>query len=120
MTATAAVNSGAVLPAAFMSRVPDVALPVTSFVCLEMVEGAISVSRKRASVTMTRVETIVDVAKEAMRPVEPGSCTEKDPADEPIRPIVAVGGTVIGGVIEVTVGARGGCSNADNNLGWCC
>jgi hypothetical protein len=104
--------------ATIMARVTYVTLPIPSLVCVEVVERRLSAPGKRSSVTVMRIIAVVDVAVEAMGAVKPGASANKQPASEPIGPIVAVGSTVIGSIVEVSIGAHRGHSNVDGNLGW--
>jgi hypothetical protein len=65
-----------------------------------------------------RVIAIVDVAIEAVRPMEPRSGTDEDAVHEPIGPIVAVGGGGGGRVVKISVGAdrRDADANANRDL----
>jgi hypothetical protein len=100
-----------------MASVASVAPPVAGFVSVEVVETLLSAARQRPMVAIMRVKTVVDVAVEAVRAVEPGSGSEKHPAVKPIGAIVAVGRAVIGSIVEVPIGADGFYSNADADLG---
>ena len=117
--AAASVSGQGTLCAGFMSGVAYVASPVSRLVPLEMVERSGSAIGKRPTVAVTRIKTVVDVAVEAVRAVEPGAGSEKYATHKPIGPVVAVRGAVIGGVVEVAVGADGGYPNvyAKGNLG---
>jgi hypothetical protein len=68
-------------------------------------------------ITVTRIVAVVDVAVKAVGAVEPGACSDEQPAHKPIRPIVAVGRAVIGGIVEVPIGATGFNANTDGDLG---
>jgi hypothetical protein len=100
-----------------MASVAYVALRVVRFVCVEVVERLRSALRHRSSVTVTRIIAVVDVAVKAARAVKPGASSNEQPANEPIRPIVAVGRTVIWGIVEVPIGAHRRDSNVNGNLG---
>ena len=117
--ATSAMTSGqAVFGAPIMASVAYVTLPIPRLVCVEVVERRFTAPRQRSNVTVMRIIAVVDVAVEAMRAVKPGASAKKHPANEPVGPIVAVGSTVIGSIVEVPVGTHGGDSNVDGNLGW--
>jgi len=100
-----------------MARVAYVAFPVPRLVGLEVVERLRSAPRRRSSVTATRIIAVVDVAVKAAMAVKPGASSNEQPANEPIRPIVAVGSTGIWGIVEVPVGAHRRDSNVNGNLG---
>jgi hypothetical protein len=115
---TAAMGSGeGVFRGPIMARVAYVALPVPRLVCVEVVELLFPAPRHRSSVTVTRIIAVVDVAVKAVRAVKPGASSKEQPANEPIRPIVAVGRTVIWGIVEVPIGADRRHSNVNGNLG---
>jgi hypothetical protein len=117
--ATTAPTSGqGVFAATIMARVAYVTLPIARLVCVEVVERRLSAARQRSNVTVMRIIAVVDVAVEAVRAVKPGASANKHPASEPIGPIVAVGSTVVWSIVEVPIGAHGGHSNVDGNLGW--
>jgi len=104
-------------PARIMAGVPYVALPVTSFISMEVVEPFLSAPWKRPGVTVVRIEAVIHVAVEAMTPMEPWAGSNKYPADKPVGPIVAVGRTVIRSVVEVPIRAHRSHTNVDCNLG---
>jgi hypothetical protein len=98
----------------------DVAFSISRLVAVEVVVGVISARRHRSFVTMTRIKSVIDMAGEMRRAVEPGASSNKHTADKPIRPVVTVGRAVIRRVVEVTIGAHGRRtnSNVDGDLGW--
>ncbi len=112
-----ALGSAEVLIARGVVGLTDVSTAIARFIALEVIERLRSAVRQRAMVAVTRIVAIVDVAVEAGVPVEPGAGADEDPAVEPVGTVVAVGGAVIGGVIEVAVGAIGRGSNRDGDLG---
>src|SRR5271155_804066 len=95
------------------------ALPIPRFVPLEVVERLRATIRQRTNVTPPGIIPVVDVAVKAVVPVEPRPGPDEQPSNEPIRPIVAVGSTVIGCVIEVPVGAHRCNPNVDCDLSRC-
>jgi hypothetical protein len=113
----AAMGSGeGVFGAPIMARVAYVALPVPRLVCVEVVELLRPALRDRSGVSVMRIIAVVDVAIKAVMAVKPGTSSNEQPASEPIRPIVAVGRTVIWGIVEVAVGAHRRHSNVNGNL----
>jgi hypothetical protein len=104
--------------ATIMARIAYVTLPIASLVCVEVVKRLLSAARKRSSITVMRIVAVVDVAVKAVRTMKPGTSPDKHSSSKPIGPIVTVGGTVIGSVVEVPIGAHRGHSNVDGNLGW--
>lgn len=75
---------------------------------------------------MRRMEMIVHMAMKIARPVEPGAGPDKDPAVEPLRPVITVGSTIIRRDIVVAVRADRLGSDVDADadlslrLGCCC
>ena len=117
---TASPESGQrVLATRIMASIAHVALSIARFVSVEVVEGLCSAFWQRSVIAVTRVKSVVDVALEAMRAVEPGTGPDKSTADKPVRPVVAMRGAVIRWVIEIAVGADGNHTNTDSNLGRC-
>jgi hypothetical protein len=96
-----------------------VASSIASFVCLEVVEALRPALRQRSGVTVMRIEPVIDMSVKAARTVKPGASAKKHPAHKPIGPVVAVGSTVVGGIVEVSVRANGSRTDvyADSNLG---
>ena len=68
----AARESGVVFTLRAVACVANVALSVTGFIAVEVVEGLGSAIRHRAVVAVVGVIAIVDVAVEAVRAVKPG------------------------------------------------
>jgi hypothetical protein len=116
MATTAAVSGERMFTARIMAGVAYVALSVTRFVSVEVVEPLFAAPRQGAMVTIMGVEAIIHVAVKAVRTVEPGASAKKHASNEPIRSVVAIGGAVIRRVVEVPIGAGGLHSNADCNL----
>jgi hypothetical protein len=114
-----AISRQGMFTAGVMASLAYVALSVSRLISLKVVEGLCPPSRQRSTVTMLRIVAVVDVAIKAVTAVEPGAGANKQPAHKPIRPIVAVGRTLIRDVVEVPVGAHRRYSNVDGNLGWC-
>jgi hypothetical protein len=104
------------LIAGVMAGVAYVALTIPRLVTLEVVEGLCPPPGQRSMITVMRIIAVVDVAIKAVRAVEPGPSSKKDPAHKPIWAVVAVGRTVIWSVVEVPVGAHRRHSNVDGNL----
>jgi hypothetical protein len=107
-----------VLGAGIVACVAYVASPVAGLVAVEVIELRRPALGQRTPVAVAGIEAVVHVAVEAGMAVKPGSCPNKQAADKPVRPVVAVGSTVIGRVVKVPIGADGRHSDADCNLGW--
>ncbi len=118
MAATPISGEG-VFSLGFMASVAYVALPIPRLVSLEVVEALRPALGQRSIVAVMRIKAVVDMAVKAVRAVKPGAGSKKHPAHKPIGPIVAVGSTVIRGIVEVPVRAHRSRSDvyADGNLG---
>ena len=115
----AALYSRHVFAACVMASIAYMALAIARFVSLEVVERPRATIGQRSRVTTPWIIAVVDVTVEAVRPMEPRAGSDEQSSGEPIRPIVAVGSTVIGCVIEVPVRAHRCNPNADRDLGRC-
>jgi hypothetical protein len=116
-TISAAMISGeCVFSTRTMTGGARVTLSISGFVALEVVELLATASRYRSMVSVARIIPIVNVAIKAVRPMEPRTSPEKHTPDKPVRPIVAIRGTVIGSVVEIPVGAHRRYANIDGNL----
>jgi hypothetical protein len=115
----APLHTGSMLIACVMAGIAYIAMPVARLVSVEMVERLLAVAWKRPMVAMPWIEAIVHVAVKAVRPMKPRTRTEEQPANEPIRTIVAIRGTIIRRIVEVPVRAHRRRANADDNLGRC-
>jgi hypothetical protein len=109
----AALESGAVFAFGAVAGVAYVALWVTCFVAVEVVEGLLTVLGHRSGVAMTRIVTVVYVTVEATAAVIPGTGSDEEAACEPVGPIVTVGGAGVGSVVEVSVRAYRSCPDVD-------
>jgi hypothetical protein len=118
--ATAASISGkGVLAARFMTGVSHVALSITRFVALEVVESLRATLGQGSMVTVVRVIAVVDVTVKAAVAVEPWAGANEDSTIKPVGAVIAVGGAIVGSIVEVPIGAPWRDSNvdADGNLG---
>ena len=108
-----------VFASTFVAGVAYVALPIPRLVGVEVVKALLPAPRQRPIVAVPRVKAVVDVAPKATMAVKPGTSSKKYSARKPVGPVVAVGSTVIGRIVEVPVGAHWLHSNADTdgNLG---
>jgi hypothetical protein len=115
--AAAAVEAGkGVFTAGFMRSVTFVALPVTGFVAVEVIEPLFTASGERAVITVVRVETVVHVAIEPMWPMKPGAGSDEHATVEPIRPVISVRSAVVRGVVKIAIRAYGSNPDADRDL----
>jgi hypothetical protein len=113
---TTVISREGMFTAAIVGSIAYVALGIMRLVSLEVVELLSAARGQRSMVAMMRIVAIVDVAIEAVRTVEPGSSSNKYPARKPIRPVVAVGRTVIRSVVEIPVRTHRSHSNVNGNL----
>ena len=117
MATTASESREGVFTATFMGSVSNVALPITSFIGVEVVELPLTTRRERSVVTVMRVIAVVDVSVEAVGAMKPGAGSNKHAAQKPVGSVVAVGGAVIWSVVKVPIRAHGRNANVDGNLG---
>jgi len=96
-----------------------VALAVTRFVAVEVIEGLLSALRRGPVVAMSRVVSVIHVSVEAAWPMKPRACSDEQPATKPIRAIIAVGGAVVRSIIVIAVSTCGSFANIDRNLCGC-
>jgi hypothetical protein len=100
-----------------MASIPDVTLPVSRLVRVEVIERPFATLWQRSIVTATRIIAIVNVAVKAVTAVKPGASSDKKSAIEPIRSIVAIRRTAVGGVVVITVRTVRGYAYVNANLG---
>ncbi len=111
LIATAVFGCGAVIGFSY------VALAVTGLIGVKGIEGLRAAFRHWAVITVVRIVAIVHVAVEAVGAVKPGAGAEEDSANKPVRPVVTVGSAVVGGIVEVAVGANRCGPDIDGDLG---
>jgi hypothetical protein len=114
--AAATWSSGGVFTTAIMASVADVALPVSGFIRVEVVECALPASRQRAHITVMGIKAVVYVTVEAARTVEPGASSDEHPSAEPIRTVITVRSAAVGGIVEVSIRTDRCHSDFDGNL----
>jgi hypothetical protein len=64
-------------------------------------------------IAMMRVIAVIYMAVPAVRAMEPRTCSNEYAVGEPLWPIVAIGGAIVGGVVEITIRAHRRRSNID-------
>ena len=116
--ATTPISGKGMLSTSVMAGMAYVAFPVPRLISLEVVEALRPVPWQRSVVPVPRVKAVIYVAIEAAVAVEPGAGSNKQPADKPVGPVVAIGRAVVGSVVEVAIRANRGDSNVDGDLGW--
>jgi hypothetical protein len=102
----------------FVAGVAYVALTIAGLVAVKVVELPLAASGHRTVVSVMWVEAVVNVAVEAAMAVEPWTSSKKYPAGKPIRPIVAIGRTVIRRIVKIPIRAHWSDSDTDRNLRW--
>jgi hypothetical protein len=121
--ATAASISGqGVFAATVMAGVAYVPAPVPRLIAVEVVELHCSAFRHRPSVSVVRVIPVIDVTIESRAAAKPWTGSKEHSANKPVGPVVTVGGTIVGRIVEVPIGTHRRHSNIDANLsrplGW--
>src|ERR1700690_3638537 len=109
MTTTASISRKCMLIARIVTSRACVTPSIPRLVAMEVVEGCLPATRQRPVITVMRVVAVIDMAEEPTRTVEPGSSSQKQSADKPVRPVIAVRSAVVRSIVEVSVGAYGGC-----------
>jgi hypothetical protein len=115
--AAASISRQSVFGMRIVTGGSDVAPSVARFVPIEVIERLCAALRQRSTIPVARIIPVVDVAVESMTAVKPWAGSHKYPAHEPIGPIVAVGSTTIGRVIEVPIRAHRCHADVNRNLG---
>ena len=104
---SAMVAGQGVLSTGFVVAGTDVALTISSFIAVEVIEPLFAAAWERAVVAVMRVLAIVHVSVETVVAVEPRSGAKEHAADEPVGAVIPVGGTVVRSVIKVPVRTNG-------------
>jgi len=84
-----------------------------------VVRRALAASRRGPVIALPIVQPMIYVAIEMVRPMKPRSCTDKNAASEPFRPVVTVRRTGVRRFLVVAVGANRRFANAHRNLRRC-
>jgi len=120
--AAASISGKGVFPAGFMVGLAHVAFSIPCLVALEVVELRRSAFRHRPSVSVVRVIPVIDVTIESRAAAKPWTGSKEHSANKPVGPVVTVGGTIVGRIVEVPIGTHRRHSNIDANLsrplGW--
>jgi hypothetical protein len=116
---TSALESRSALAARVVAWVSDVSVSIARFVAMEVVEGVVSAVWQRAVIAMVRIPSVIHVAVEAARAMEPRSGSNENAVHKPVWPVIAVGGAIVGSIVKVPIGAVGRRSkvHAYGNLG---
>jgi hypothetical protein len=86
---------------------------------MEMVERLLALYRKWSVVAVARIVSVVDMAIKSVRAVEPGTSPDEQPTAKPVRPVITIGCTFIGSIVEIAIGTNRWCPNADGYLRRC-
>ena len=108
-TTTPSISREGVLIARIVTGGSYVTPSIPRLVAMEVVERCLPATRQRSVITVMRVVAVINMSEEPTRTVEPGPSSQKDSADKPVRPVIAVRSAVVRSVVEVSVGAHGGC-----------
>jgi hypothetical protein len=73
--------------------------------------------RRSPMLAMTGIKAIVYMTMEAPRAMEPGTCSDEDPAGKPLRPIVAVRCAAVWSVVVITIRTSRLRPDRNRNLG---
>jgi hypothetical protein len=84
-----------------------------------VIEGLISTHRMWTSVAVMRIESVINVAAEIVRAVEPRAGSDEHATVEPLGPVVPIGGAVIWGEVVKAIRANRLWSDIDGDLGRC-
>jgi hypothetical protein len=104
--AVASLSSGTVFAAPIMASVAYVATPVPRLVGVEIVVRLFPACRVWSPVAVTRIEVVVDMAIKPTRAMEPGAGPDEQPANKPIRPIVAISCAIIWSIVIIAIRAH--------------
>ena len=77
--------------AGFVAGIPYMALSIARLISLEMGERMVVAGGQRADVAVMGIEAVIHVTEEAMGTMEPWAGADEDAADEPVRPVIAIG-----------------------------
>jgi len=89
---------------------------IPHLVSVKVIEGLVSTFRMWASITVMRIEAVINVAVKVMRTVKPGAGSGEHAAREPLGSIVAVRGAVVRGKVVITIRANWFWSDIDGDL----
>jgi hypothetical protein len=93
-----------------------VALPIPRLVRLEVGEWRRPALRHRSYITVVRIIAIINMAVESARAMKPRPSADEYPANEPIRPIVAIGSTGVRRIVKVPVRTHWRYANIHRDL----
>jgi hypothetical protein len=102
-------------------------LPAGCFMSMRVVHGLAMEGRtlrrrvfaagwERSMVALAIIKMVIDVAIKMIRPMEPRPGANEDSTREPLRTIVAIGSTVVGGFFVIPIRAFRGRPDLNRNL----
>jgi hypothetical protein len=91
--------------AGVMTGVARVAMSVACLVALEVVKRLCTPPGHRTMIAVARIIAVVDMPEEVVWPVEPRACAYEDAVVIPVRAIVAIGSTLVGRIVKISVRA---------------
>jgi hypothetical protein len=77
--------------------------------------GSFTTVGVNAPISKPRVVSVIHISVEALGAMEPGTCTDEDSADKPLRPVIAERRTTIWRIVEITVRADWGYRDRDRD-----
>ena len=86
-----------------MASAADVSASITHLVSMEVIERLFAPLRMGTRVAVMRIETVIDVAAEVVRPMKPGAGSDKHAAVEPLWPVISVWCAVVWSEIVVAI-----------------
>jgi hypothetical protein len=105
------------LPVAASSA--NVAPPIAHLVSVEMIKRLVSTVRMWTSVTVMRIEAVIDVSLEVMWAVKPRAGSDEYTAVKPLRAVVSIWRAIVRREIVVAVRATRFWSDIDRDLRVC-
>ncbi len=116
------------LASEFLALAPAyVAMPIANFISFEVINfvetfcglGFLATCRPWAVIAMFGMKAVIHVAAEVFRAMKPRASADEDAARKPLRPVVAIRGTVIRRSVIVSVRTLGSDADLDTNLSCC-
>ena len=84
-----------------------------------MIDRVLAARGHRSVISLPVVQTMIHMAIETIRPMEPGSSTDEHATCEPLRTVISVRSAVVRGFLIVSVWAYRSSANLHRNLSWC-
>jgi hypothetical protein len=109
-------KSSAMLTSAIVVSYAGMSASIARFIGMKIRKRCFSAPWQRSPIAVIRIPAVINVAPEMGRPVEPRPSADKDATNKPVRPIVAVGSTVVGRIGKVPIGAHRRNADTDSYL----